>query len=88
MKGSRFTAEQIVVALKQAEAGVPVKELCRKYEISDKTFYGWRQKYGGLQASELRELRQLREENQRLKRVVADLVLDKQVLSDVLSKKV
>jgi putative transposase len=76
------------VALKQAEAGVPVKELCRKYEISEKTFYGWRQKYGGLQASELRELRQLLEENQRLKRVVADLTLEKQVLADVLAKKV
>jgi putative transposase len=87
MKKSQFTEEQIVLALKQAEAGVPVKELSRKYGISEKTFYTWRQKYGGLGASELRELRLVREENQRLKRLVADLTLDKQVLQDVLSKK-
>ena len=87
MKKSRFSDEQIVLALKQIEAGVPVAEISRKYGVSAKTVYGWRKKYGGLAASELRELKQLREENKRLKRVVADLVLDKQVLQDVLAKK-
>jgi len=87
MKKSRYTSEQIVLALKQAEAGVPVKELCRKYGITTATFYSWRNKYGGLSSNELRELRQVREENQRLKRLVADLTLDKQVLQDVLEKK-
>ena len=84
MKNSRFSEEQIVLALKQIEAGVSVKEISRKYAVSENTIYAWRKKYGGLAASELRELRQLRDENMRLKRVVADLVLDKQVLQDVL----
>jgi putative transposase len=87
MKKTRFTEDQIVLALKQLEAGVSMKEISRKYEVSEQTIYAWRKKYGGLAASELRELRQLRDENKRLKRVVADLVLDKQVMKDVLTKK-
>ena len=88
MKKSKFTEEQVVYALKQAEAGVPIKELCRKYGVSDATFYTWRKKYGGLGTEELRRLKQLEDENRRLKGLVADLALDKQILQDVLSKKV
>ncbi len=87
MKKSRFTEEQIAFALKQAELGTKVEEVCRKRGISDATFYKWRQKYGGLGPSELRRLRQLEEENNKLKRLVADLSLDKAMLQDVLSKK-
>jgi len=87
MRKSRFSEAQIVVVLKQAEAGVPVQELIRKYGISEQTFYRWRKKYGGLEASEVQELKQLREENRRLKGLVADLTLDKQILQEVLSKK-
>lgn len=87
MKKSRFTEEQIAFALKQAELGTKVEEVCRKRGISDATFYKWRQKYGGLGPSELRRLRQLEEENHKLKRLVADLSLDKAMLQDVLSKK-
>ena len=77
-----------MVVLKQAEAGVPVQEFIRKYGVSEQTFYRWRKKYGGLEASEVQELKQLREENRRLKGLVADLTLDKQILQEVLSKKV
>jgi putative transposase len=77
-----------VVVLKQAEAGVSIRDLLRKYGISEQTFYRWRKKYGGLEASEVQELKQLREENWRLKGLVADLTLDKQILQEVLSKKV
>ena len=87
MKRSKFTEEQIVFALKQAELGLPVEEVCRKMGISDATFYNWRKKYAGLGPSELRRLRQLEEENTKLKRLVADLSLDKVMLQDVLSKK-
>jgi putative transposase len=87
VKKSRYTEEQIAFALKQAELGTPAAEVCRKMGISDATFYNWRQKYGGLGPSELRRLKQLEEENTKLKRLVADLSLDKSMLQDVLSKK-
>ena len=88
MKKSKFTEEQIAFALKQAELGTPVDEVCRKMGISDATFYIWRKKYGGLGPSEVRRLKQLEEENAKLKRLVADLSLDKAMLQDVLAKKV
>ncbi|CAG2260780.1 putative transposase [Burkholderia sola] len=87
MKKSKFTEEQIAYALKQAELGTPVAEVCRKMGISDATFYNWRTKYGGLAPSGLRWLKQLEEENAKLKRLVAELSLDKAMLQDVLSKK-
>jgi len=87
VKRSKFTDEQIAFALKQAEVGTSVEEVCRKMGISDATFYNWRKKYGGLGPSELRRLRQLEEENSKLKRLVADLSLDKAMLQDVLAKK-
>ena len=87
MKRSRYTEEQIAFALKQAELGTPVEEVCRKMGISTAAFYSWRKKYGGLGPSELRRLKQLEEENTKLKRLVADLSLDKAMLQDVLSKK-
>ena len=88
MKRSKYTDEQIAFALKRAELGTSVDEVCRKMGISDATFYNWRKKYGGLGPSELRRLRQLEEENAKLKRLVADLSLDKVMLQDVLAKKV
>ena len=87
MKRSKYSEEQIAFALKRAEVGTSVEEVCRKKGISDATFYNWRKKYGGLGPSELRRLRQLEEENGKLKRLVADLSLDKAMLQDVLSKK-
>lgn len=87
MKRSKYTEEQIAFALRQAESGISVAEVCRKMGVSEKTFYNWRQKYGGLGVSELRRLRQLEEENRKLKQLVADLSLDKAMLQDVLSKK-
>ena len=87
MKRSKFTDEQIAFALKQAETGTRVAEVCRKMGISEATFYNWKKKYGGLGVSELRRLKQLEEENRQLKKLVADLSLDKQMLQDVLSKK-
>ena len=87
MKKSRFTHEQIAFALKQAESGVPVEEVCRKLGISQQTFYRWKKKFDGLGVAEVRRLKQLEEENKKLKQLVADLSLDKQILQDVLSKK-
>lgn len=87
MRRSRFTEEQIAIALRQVEAGTPVGELCRKLGITETTFYRWKRKYGGLGVPELRELRQLRDENRRLKQTVADLTLDKQILQESLRKK-
>lgn len=83
----RFTQEQIAFALRQAESGTPVTEVVRRMGISEPTFYRWKKKYGRLGVAEIRRLRQLEDENKRLKRLVADLVLDKQMLQDVLSKK-
>lgn len=87
MRKSRFSEEQIRLAVEQAEAGLDATELCRKYGVSQATFYRWRSKYGALSRTELEELRLLKKENGRLKKIVADLSLDKQILRDVLSKK-
>lgn len=87
MKRSKYTEEQIAFALKQAELGTAVPEVCRKMGVSEATFYNWKKKFGGLSPSELRRLRQLEEECNRLKRLVADLSLDKAMLQDVLAKK-
>jgi len=87
MKKKRFTEAQIAFALRQAESGISVSEIIRKMGISEVTFYRWKKKYGGLGVSELRKLKQLEDENSRLKRLVADLTLDKQILQEVLSKK-
>lgn len=83
----RFSEEQIAFALRQAESGAPIGEVCRKMGIAEQTFYRWKNKYGGLGTAEVRKLKQLEDENRRLKRLVADLTLDKQMLQDVLSKK-
>ena len=87
MRKKRFSVEQIVGVLKQAEVGVPVGELVRKVGISEQTFYRWKKHYVGLEIDQVRQLKQLQEENQRLKRLVADLTLDKTMLQDVLAKK-
>jgi putative transposase len=87
MKKSKFTEAQIVFALKQSESGISVQEICRKMGISEATFYNWKKKFGGLGVTELRRLRQLEDENAKLKQIVADLSLDKQMLQDVLKKK-
>ena len=86
MRRAQFSEEQIIAILKEAEAGAKVAELCRRHGISDATFYTWRNKYGGLEASELRRLRQLEEENRRLQVIVADQALDIRALKDVLAK--
>lgn len=87
MKRSRFTEEQVVYALRQAESGTPVGDVCRQLGVAEATFYTWKKKYAHLGVSELRRLRQLEEENARLKRLVADLSLDKHMLSEALRKK-
>ncbi len=83
----RYTEEQIAYALKQHETGVSVTEICRKLGVSEQSFYGWKKKYAGMGVTELRKLKALEEENRQLKKLVADLSLDKQMLQDVLSKK-
>ncbi len=87
MKRKRFTEEQILVVLKQAESGRPVAEICREQGVSDATFYNWRKKYSGLELSDLKKLRALEDENRRLKKLVADQALDIQMLRDVVKKK-
>jgi putative transposase len=84
---SRYSPEQIAVALRQAEAGTPIAEITRRLGIHENTFHLWKKRYGELGTAEIRELRQLRDENIKLKRLVADLTLDKTMLQDVLSKK-
>jgi len=86
MRKGRFNPEQITGILKEAEAGLPTAELCRKYGISDATLYNWKNKYGGMNASDARRLKALEEENRRLKQIVADQTLDNRVLKELLSK--
>ena len=87
MKRSRFTEEQVIAILKEQEAGVPVTELCRKHGISSPTFYKWKAKFGGMDVSEARRLRALDDENAKLKRMLADAMLDNVALKDLLGKK-
>ena len=87
MKGKRFTDEQITYALRQAESGTPVADVCRQLGVSEASFYLWRKKYAKLGLTEIRELRQLRDENARLKRLVGELTLDKHILGEVVRKK-
>ena len=87
MKGKRFSVEQIVGVLKQAEVGVPVLELMRRVGISEQTFYRWKKQYAGLEIDQVRQWKQLQEENTRLKQLVAELSLDKTMLQEVLRKK-
>ncbi len=87
MKSSRYTAEQIAFAMRQAESGTSVPEICRKMGIAEQTFYRWKRKFTGMGVAEVRRLRVIEEENRKLKQLVADLSLDKQMLQDVLRKK-
>jgi putative transposase len=87
MRKTRFTEEQITHALRQAESGTPVREVIRKLGVSEQTFYRWKRKFEGMGVAELRRLRQLEEENRKLKGLVADLSLDKRILQDVIEKK-
>jgi putative transposase len=87
MRKSKFTPEQILQALRQAESGTTVVDICRKLGVTETTFYRWKKQYAGLDVSELRELKLLRDENRRLKQAVADLTLDKSILRDALGKK-
>jgi len=86
LKKTKYSEEQIVNILKEGEAGISVSDLCRKYGMSDATYYNWKAKYGGMAASDVKRLKQLEEENRRLKHLVADLTLDNQALKEVISK--
>jgi putative transposase len=87
MKKTRFTETQIVSTLKKQEAGVPTRDICRELGISEATFYNWKSKYGGMEASDVRRLKELEEENARLKKMYADLAMDNQILKDLFTKK-
>lgn len=87
MKRKRFAVEQIVAVLKEAEAGMPVVDLIRRIGITEQTFYRWKKQYAGLESDQARQLKQLQEENERLKKIVAELSLDKAMLADVIKKK-
>lgn len=87
MKNSRFSETQIVSILKEADAGIPVKEICRKHGISDATYYNWKSKYGGMQASDLKRMKEMEQEISRLKRMYADLALENHALKDLIEKK-
>ena len=86
MKQCKYSEEQIVKILKEADAGIKVSDLCRKYGFSDATYYNWKAKYGGMGVSEIKRLKQLEDENRRLKQIVADLTLDNQALKAVVAK--
>jgi putative transposase len=87
MKKTRFTETQIVAILKEADSGLPVKDLCRKYEISDATYYNWKSKYGGMEASDLKRMKELERELGQLKRMYADMALENRALRDLIEKK-
>jgi len=87
MKRARFTETQIVAILKEADSGVPVKDVCRKYEISDATYYNWKSKYGGMEASDLKRMKELERELSQLKRMYADMALENRALKDLIEKK-
>jgi putative transposase len=87
MKKSRFSEHQIVQILKQADAGMKTADLCRQYGISETTYYNWKAKYGGMESSDIKRLRELEAENQRLKRMYAELSLDHQILKEIVEKK-
>ncbi len=87
MRKSRFSETQIVLILKEADAGMPVKELCRKHGISDATYYKWKSRYGGMEASDLKRVKELESENARLKRMYADLALENRAMKDLITKK-
>ena len=87
MKGNRFTETKIVSILKEAEAGIPIPELCRSHSISQATYYNWKAKYGGMEASDLKRIKELEEENRRLKHMYAELSLEHTVLKDIVEKK-
>jgi putative transposase len=87
MRRSRFSETQIIKILKEVEAGKPVKDTCREYGISDATFYNWRSKYGGMEASQVKRLKELEDENRRLKHMYAELSLDHTILKDIVEKK-
>jgi putative transposase len=86
LKARQYTEEQIIAVLKEGEAGAPVVDLCRKYGMSDATYYNWKSKYSGMTVSDLKKLKALEEENRRLKQIVADQALDIRALKDLLSK--
>jgi len=87
MKKSRFAESQIVAVLKEAETGVPVQEVCRKHGISDATYYNWRSKYGGMEVSDLRRMKEMEQELHQLKRMYADMALENRALKDLIEKK-
>ena len=87
MRKSRFSETQIVKILKEVEGGRQVKEVCREYSISDQTYYNWKSKYGGMEASDVRRLKELEEENNRLKHMYADISLENRALKDIITKK-
>ncbi len=87
MKKGRFTETQIVAILKEADGGMSVKDICRKYEISDATYYNWKSKYGGMEASDLKRMKELEQELSQMKRMYADMALENRALKDLLGKK-